>query len=104
MYLAAFSVVAVLMAVLLVAIKPVVFRALLVFQKEEPRTAWEVGVRLGQASEFSLLVTYVAAGLLTAEAAHAIQAATVLTLVLSTYLVIFRYPSPIAVSRALRRD
>ena len=30
--------------------------------------------------------------------------ATVITLLLSTYLVIFRYPSPIAMSARLRRD
>ena len=60
---------------------------------------------MGQASEFSLLLTYVAgAALLSAEAAHVIQGATVATLLISTYLVIFRYPSPIAVSERLRRN
>ena len=84
----------------LLAVKPVTFRALLVWQGEAPRTGWEIGLRLGQASEFSILVTGVALGsaLVGAEAAHAILAATVVTLIASTYLVIFRYPSPIAVS------
>jgi Kef-type K+ transport system membrane component KefB len=96
----------VLLATVVVGMKPVVFSALLRWQGETSETAWEAGYRLGQASEFSLLVTYVAAGtvLLGAEAAHVIQGATVLTLVASTYAVIFRYPSPIAVSPALRRD
>ena len=72
---------------------------------EAPSVSTEIGLRLGQASEFSLLVTYVAgATLLTAEGAHVIQGATVITLLLSTYLVIFRYPSPIAMSARLRRD
>ena len=63
-------------------------------------------MRLGQASEFSILVTGVAASsaLVGGEAEHVILAATVITLVASTYLVIFRYPSPIAVSARLRRD
>jgi Kef-type K+ transport system membrane component KefB len=96
----------ILLAAALVAIKPAVFAALLRWQGETAETAWESGFRLGQASEFSLLVTYVAAGtvLLGDEAAHVVQGATVLTLIASTYAVIFRYPSPIAVSAALRRD
>ena len=95
-----------LLAALLMLIKPGVFSALLRWQGESSTTGWEVGYRLGQASEFSLLVSYVAitAGLLGKEAAHVVQGATVLTLVVSSYLVIFRYPSPIAVRAELRRD
>ena len=75
------------------------------WQKEGREVSREVGFRLGQASEFSLLLVFVAgSALLSAEAAHVVQGATVLTLLLSTYLVIFRYPSPIAVSAELRRD
>jgi Kef-type K+ transport system membrane component KefB len=94
------------LALAVVLIKPMVFAGLLRWQGENKETAWEAGYRLGQASEFSLLVTYVAAGtaLLGSEAAHVIQGATVLTLILSTYAVIFRYPSPIAISERLRRD
>ena len=94
-----------LLALALVAVKPPVFRALLRWQKESSGVATEVAYRLGQTSEFSLLLVFVAGtALLSAEAAHVVQGATVLTLLLSTYLVIFRYPSPIAVSAELRRD
>ncbi|MFU8814829.1 MAG: cation:proton antiporter [Pseudomonadales bacterium] len=95
-----------LLALAVVGLKPLVFASLLRWQGETRETAWEAGYRLGQASEFSLLVTYVAAGtaLLGSEAAHVIQGATVLTLIMSTYAVIFRYPTPIAVSARLRRD
>ena len=94
-----------LLAAVLVAVKPPVFRALLLWQKEPAGVATEASYRLGQASEFSLLLVFVAGTtLLSAEAAHIVQGATVLTLLASTYLVIFRYPSPIAVSEALRRD
>ncbi len=95
-----------LLALALVAIKPGTFALLLKWQGEESTTSWEVGYRLGQASEFSLLVSYVAAGaaLLSVEAAHVIQGATVLTLLISSYIVVFRYPSPIALSAELRRD
>ena len=93
------------LAIVLVACKPPVFRALLRWQKESDRVSREVGYRLGQASEFSLLLVFVAGtALLSAEAAHVVQGATVVTLLLSSYLVVFRYPSPIAVSEALRRD
>ena len=93
------------LAVVLVACKPPVFRALLRWQKESDQVSREVGYRLGQASEFSLLLVFVAGtALLSAEAAHVVQGATVVTLLLSSYLVVFRYPSPIAVSESLRRD
>ena len=93
------------LAVVLVAGKPPVFRALLRWQQESESVSREIGYRLGQASEFSLLLVFVAGtALLSAEAAHIVQGATVITLVLSSYLVIFRYPSPIAVSERLRRD
>ena len=66
----------------LLAVKPVTFRVLLTWQGESRDTAREIGVRLGQASEFSILVTGVAAAsaLVGVEAAHAILAATVVTL------------------------
>lgn len=95
-----------ILAMAVVAVKPGVFAALLRWQGETSETAWESGYRLGQASEFSLLLTYVAAGtaLLGEQAAHVIQGATVLTMIFSTYAVTSRFPSPIAASSHLRRD
>lgn len=94
------------LGLLLVAAKPIVFAKLLQWQGEPSQQSWEVGFRLGQTSEFSLLLSYVAvtAGLLGEHAAHIIQGATVFTLLVSSYLVIFRYPSPIAINPDLRRD
>ena len=96
----------ILLALALVAIKPGAFALVLKWQGEPTETSWEVGYRLGQASEFSLLLSYVATGaaLVSIEAAHIIQGATVLTLLISSYIVIFRYPSPIAISPRLRRE
>lgn len=67
---------------------------------------WEVGFRLGQNSEFALLVAFLAlgTGMIGNEAAHVIQATAIITFLVSTYLVISRYPSPIAMSDKLRRD
>jgi len=94
------------LALLLIGLKPVVFRWLIALQGDSTKVAWEAGVRLGQTSEFSLLVAYVATSvaLMTDAASHVVQGATVLTFVISTYIVIFRYPSPIAVSDRLRRS
>jgi Kef-type K+ transport system membrane component KefB len=97
---------AALLAGLLIALKPLVFAALLKHQGEDTKVAWEVGYRLGQASEFSLLLSYIAIAnaLVGEKAALIIQFSTVLTLILSSYFVIFRYPSPIAPNPKLRRD
>ncbi|KEA62038.1 Glutathione-regulated potassium-efflux system protein KefB [Marinobacterium lacunae] len=88
------------------ALKPVIFRYLLQGISESADTGWEIGFRLGQISEFSLLIAYLAfaSGLIGTEASHVIQATAILSFLLSTYVVIFRYPSPIAVSDKLRRD
>ncbi|MCV6591235.1 MAG: cation:proton antiporter [Marinobacterium sp.] len=95
-----------LLAAVVMVLKPTVFRFLLSRISETPQMGWEVGFRLGQISEFSLLIAYMAtsAMLIGQEASHVIQATAILTFLLSTYVVIFNYPSPIAVSDKLRKD
>ena len=94
------------LAFVILHVKPWTFRQLLQAQGESPDNAREVGVRLGQASEFSLLVSYMAlsAGLLSTAGATILQTATVITLLVNSYWVVSRYPSPIAADPALRRD
>lgn len=96
----------ILLGCLLLVVKPVTFNMLLRSVKETRPVAWEVGVRLGQSSEFSLLIAYMAAssGLINAEASNLIQAATMITFVASSYIVVLRYPTPVATSDRLRRD
>ena len=96
----------VVLALIIVGLKPATFRFLLSKISESPSMGWEVGFRLGQISEFSLLIAYMAtsAALIGQEASHVIQATAILTFLLSTYVVIFNYPSPIAVSDHLRKD
>jgi len=86
--------------------KPLVYRALLGGVSERKELAWNMGFRLGQASEFSLLIAYVAVtkGLLSAEGAVLIQAVTIITLLASSYIVIMNFPTPIAIRDDLRRD
>ncbi len=97
---------ALILTLAVVAIKPVVFRFLLGQFSEKKVLAWDIGFRLGQISEFSLLIAYLAlaSNIIGNEAAHVIQATAVLTFVISTYIVIFNYPNPIAPSSRLRRD
>lgn len=97
---------AILLTAAIVAVKPVVYRYLLGHLSEKPDLAWDVGFRLGQVSEFSLLIAFSAAQalLISAAASLLIQAVVILSFVVSTYIVIFNFPSPIAVSEALRRD
>ena len=66
----------------------------------------EVGLRLGQGSEFSLLLAALAltGGMIESRTAYLIQAMTLITLVVSAYWVMLRCPTPIAVSEKLRRD
>ncbi|MEE2915149.1 MAG: cation:proton antiporter [Pseudomonadota bacterium] len=87
-------------------VKPTVFRLLLDGATRSPGRGWEIGFRLGQISEFSLLIAFlaVAQGILEDDAAHLIQATAILTFLFSSYFVVFRYPSPIAVDSRLRKD
>jgi Kef-type K+ transport system membrane component KefB len=97
---------ALVLTAVVVTVKPVVYRYLLGHLSEKPDLAWDVGFRLGQVSEFSLLIAFSAASslLISNEASLLIQAVVILSFVVSTYIVIFNFPNPIAVSEALRRD
>ena len=87
-------------------IKPVTYRTLLRKFGESTILAGEAGVRLGQMSEFSLLLVAVAlqAQTISQQAANLVQLATLITFVVSSAFVVLRYPSPIALSERLRRD
>lgn len=97
---------ALLLSALVLGLKPVVYRFLLKGVSEKRSLAWDLGFRLGQVSEFSLLIAYVAAtgALISSEASLLIQATTIITFVASSYIVVLNYPTPIAISDHLRRD
>ncbi|GAA6133341.1 cation:proton antiporter [Oceaniserpentilla sp. 4NH20-0058] len=97
---------ALILSALVIIIKPVTFKLLLNQQSEKNTLSWDIGFRLGQISEFSLLISYlaIASNLIGENAAHTIQATAVITFIVSTYIVIFKYPNPIAPSSRLRRD
>lgn len=92
--------------VLIMALKPPIFRVLLGRAGERPQLSWEIGARLGQGSEFSLLIAVVAvqAGAIGLQASYLIQTTAVFCFLASSYLIVFTYPTPIAVSDRLRQD
>ncbi len=97
---------AALIAAAMLLLKPLVFDRLLRMVGESKARSSEVGARLGQLSEFSLLLAVLAweSKLIGLEASYLIQLATLLTFLVSTYRVLFKYPTPIALSAKLRRD
>ncbi len=105
-YLPEIIIPAMLLAAIALALKPIVYRGLFVLTGENPGVSWEVGVRLAQASEFSILIAALAlgTGLLQSAEASLIQAATIITFVVSSYWVVMRYPTPVSMSDKLRRD
>ena len=97
---------ALILAALMLALKPTVYQALLRGQSESQSLSWDIGFRLGQNSEFSLLIAYVAFNtqLIGNNASHLIQAAAIITFLISSYIVVFNFPNPIATNGKLRRD
>jgi Kef-type K+ transport system membrane component KefB len=97
---------AAILATLMLITKPVIFSGLLRSTGESKGLSNEVGVRLGQVSEFSLLIAVLAlnAGALGTRASYLIQASTLITFMVSSYLIMLSYPTPIAVSDRLRKD
>ena len=97
---------AMVIAVCVVTIKPWVFCKLFTWAGEKSDVSREVGFRLGQISEFSMLIAMLALNshVIGKDAAYLIQLATLLSFIVSSYLIVFRYPTPIAVTDKLRRD
>lgn len=96
----------IVIAVLIVLAKPLVYRWSFNITGEKDYISTELGIRLGQASEFSLLVAYsaLASGLIDQRSSYLIQAVVILTFVISTYWVINKYPTPISSVASQRRD
>lgn len=95
-----------ILALLMLFLKPLCFHLLFVKSGEKKSVAKEVGIRLGQASEFSLLVAAIAlsTNLISDVASNLIQATTILTFIVSSYLVVLKYPTPMSLSEKMRKD
>lgn len=97
---------AAVLALVMLVIKPYVFAWLLRSNGETGTLPREVGTRLGQVSEFSLLIAVLAlnTGAISHEVSYLVQATTLITFIASAYIIMLNYPTPIAVSDRLRKD
>ncbi len=97
---------ALLLCLLMMALKYGCFRYLFQRVGESKAFAHETGTRLAQASEFSLIMVMVElrAGLLSETAFQLVQFVTIFSIVLSSYLVVSRFPSPLATNPKLKQD
>ncbi len=97
---------AVILAVTALVLKPLVIGWLLQMEGEKKSVSYETGFRLGQISEFSLLIAVLAleSGFIPAKTSYLIQLATLLTFIVSSYIIVLKYPTPISVNSRLRRD
>ena len=95
-----------IITLLLMVVKPLIFNWGFNSIGEKPHNSAELGVRLGQASEFSLLVAFsaLASGLIEERSSYLIQLVVVLTFVASTYWVVNAYPTPISYKSGQRQD
>ena len=91
---------------MMLGLKPVVYRFILGRVAESPKLAWETGWRLGQMSEFSLLITFLALRSLDIgeHVVFMIQLATLITFVGSSSIIVLNFPTPVATKDRLRRD
>lgn len=97
---------AMVLAIVIIVAKPLVFFVLLRYSGESESLSREAGVRLGQASEFSLMISVLAlnTGAIGSKVSYLIQTTTLITFIASSYLIMFNYQTPIAVSSRLRKD
>jgi len=86
-----------ILVVVMTFLKPTTFRLFLYQVNEHKRIAWEVGIRLSQVREFSLLIAYMAlqTRFITPSASYLIQTVVVLTFIISSCLVMLRYKTPL---------
>ena len=89
-YLPGVVVPALLLAAVALLLKPLIYKLLLCQVGESSEVAWEVGARLGQVSEFSLIILVAAqhTGLVQIQASYLVQAATIITFICSCYYVV----------------
>jgi Kef-type K+ transport system membrane component KefB len=95
-----------LLAGMTLMLKPMVFNWLLRQSGEINSISWEIGVRLGQMSEFSLLLITIAlqTQFLSSFTGSVAQAAIIITFIVSCYWTVLWYPTPLAATARLRRD
>lgn len=97
---------ALLLSLLIVLLRPLYLWGLLRLVGESADFSREAGIRLGQASEFALIITAAAlsSGRLSDTMAQIVQLTTIITMIVSSYYVVFSYPTPIGIKDGLQKD
>ena len=97
---------ALLLSAVLLVLKPLVYWLAFKLTKETTKFSREMGFRLGQNSEFSLIIAVLAAesGLISAADSQLIQLVAILTMAASSYLLVFFFPTPLGTSKPLKID
>lgn len=97
---------AIALTIATLVLKPTIYRVLIRKQSESKQLSWDLGLRLGQISEFSLLICFVAVqqGILSETASTLIQTVAILTFIASSYLVTNLLTNPMASNPKRRRD
>ena len=97
---------ATILATMTLIFKPVIFAWFLKREGEKKYVSYETGFRLGNISEFSLLIAVLAveSGFIDDKTSYLIQLATLITFIVSSYIIVLRYPTPISTRDRLRRD
>lgn len=97
---------ALVFSVLVMGLKPVGYTFFFRFNGEQRRFSKEIGIRLGQASEFSLIVALAAnsAKDISQNVTQLIEVVFIITLIVSSYITVIFLPTPIGASKVLKQD
>lgn len=95
----------IILAAMFILVKPILFKYSFILIGENPQVSTELGWRLGHLSEFTLLIAVLLLdqNLTSERTSQFIQLTTIITFVVSSYIVVYRYPTPIGVSDSLNR-
>jgi len=97
---------ALILAGIMLIAKPLIYGGFLQMSSGKKALGMEIGVRLGQLSEFSLFIAFIAYQheVISMKAFYLIEVVTIISFIVSSYIVVLKYPTPIAISARLRRD
>lgn len=97
---------ALLISALMLVIKPLLYSKALMMAGETEKFSRNLGLRLGQNSEFSFIIAVMAveSGILSTHASQLVQLTGILTMAVSSYLQVSRLPSPLGLSKELKID
>lgn len=97
---------AIIITALIIMFKPFIFRKAFNLVGEQEQISKELAWRMGQASEFSLLIAYMAFDhhTILENTSYLIQLTVMLTFIVSTYIVVANFHTPISADKKFRRD